>query len=539
MAHQADRGGDIAGFLNGGLDASAERIGLRIIVAPQTAVLHVDGLRQIGGQRDEAAVGDVVHPLDDFRNAAARAGNLAGFAEQRDADLLLGARDAIRDRDLLRLDGKIGDAQAIVQERIVLHVDVQLEIVLHRVADRDQPIGQPIAQAVALQHRHRDVDIGLELDQALARIGDRALPDADELHAILLLECLGESDEVLRVHLQRVGMAGVANDLIVMAGNFSVRRIGPIALDGLADDDHRTAVVGIPVLHGLERGHNLVVVVAVVEREDVPAVGGPLIDQAVVIVLGSDDAAEQRVVDAGVVIGEHHAQALANLQCQCLCLQLLGVTFGHGELAFERDDFGSGHGRADHVPECGFAGGGRDADAGGSAVDVVGEVGAFGVTGQRADAASLGFGEERMIGQAVFLQDCRQCARAAAKAERIDAEHGDVRIDVIALVAGGFVLARQSLAHDHPERVAGGDAVAARQHELVAVGMLGTAIVVAQSAEVGTGQMHGDVVGRVGQRSAEMAGLSVVAEQDQRHAGHEADVFQTLAVVGQVQRFNG
>ena len=81
--------------------------------------------------------------------------------------------------------------------------------------------------------------------------------------------------------------------------------------------------------------------------------------------------------------------------------------------------------------------------------------------------------------------------------------------------------------------------VAARQHELVAVGMFGTAIVVAQAAEIGTGQMHGDVVGRVGQRSAEMPGLGVVAEQDQGHAGHEADVFQTLAIVGQVQRFNG
>jgi hypothetical protein len=29
-----------------------------------------------------------------------------------------------------------------------------------------------------------------------------------------------------------------------------------------------------------------------------------------------------------------------------------------------------------------------------------------------------------------------------------------------------------------------------------------------------------------------MASLSVVAEQDEGHAGHEPDVFQTLAVVG-------
>ena len=334
-------------------------------------------------------------------------------------------------------------------------------------------------------------------------------------------------------------MAGITDDLLAMAGNLSVRRARPITFDGLADHDHGTAVRGIPVVHGFERRDHLVVIVAVVEREDVPAVGGPLIDQAVVIVFGGDHAAEQRVVDARVVVGEHHAQALAHLQCQRLRLELLRVAFGHGELAFEGDDFGSGHGRADHVPEGGFARGGGDSDAGGSAVHVVGEVGAFGVAGERADTAALGFGEQRMIGQTIFLQDRRQRARAAAETQRVDAEHRDVRIDVIALVAGGLVFARQRFAHDHPQRVAGGDAVAAGQHELVAVGMLGTAIVVAQAAEVGTGEMHGDVVGRVGQGSAEMPGLRVVAEQDQGHAGHEADVFQTLAVVGQGQRFNG
>ena len=81
--------------------------------------------------------------------------------------------------------------------------------------------------------------------------------------------------------------------------------------------------------------------------------------------------------------------------------------------------------------------------------------------------------------------------------------------------------------------------MAAGEHELVAIGVLGTAIVVAQAAEVGPGQVHGDVVGRVGERPAEMAGLGIVAEQDQRHAGHEADVFQAFAVVGEAQRLNG
>ena len=105
-------------------------------------------------------------------------------------------------------------------------------------------------------------------------------------------------------------------------------------------------------------------------------------------------------------------------------------------------------------------------------------------------------------------------------------------IDVIALVARGFELALQRLAHDHPQRVTGGDAVPAGQHELVAEGMLGTAVIVAQAAEFRPGEMGRDVVRRVGERSAEMAGLGIVPQQDQRHAGHEPDVFQTFAVVG-------
>ena len=124
-----------------------------------------------------------------------------GLRKSAIRDLLLGARDAILDGDLLRFHRQIGHAQAIVQEWIVLHVEVQLGFVFHGVADCHQPVGQPIAQAIALQHRHHDVDIGLELDQTLARIGDRAVANADELHAILLLECLGQRDEILRVHL--------------------------------------------------------------------------------------------------------------------------------------------------------------------------------------------------------------------------------------------------------------------------------------------------------------------------------------------------
>ena len=79
------------------------------------------------------------------------------------------------------------------------------------------------------------------------------------------------------------------------------------------------------------------------------------------------------------------------------------MAFGHGELAFERDDFG-GTGRADDIPERGFAGGGGDADAGGAAVDVVGDVDGFGMAGESFDAAEFGLGEERMVGQALILR---------------------------------------------------------------------------------------------------------------------------------------
>ena len=73
---------DVAGFLDRRLDARAQRIRFRIVVAPQAAVLDVDGFRKIGRQSDEAVVGDVVHPLDDFRDGAARARHFARLAEQ-------------------------------------------------------------------------------------------------------------------------------------------------------------------------------------------------------------------------------------------------------------------------------------------------------------------------------------------------------------------------------------------------------------------------------------------------------------------------
>ncbi len=72
--------------------------------------------------------------------------------------------------------------------------------------------------------------------------------------------------------------------------------------------------------------------------------------------------------------------------------------------------------------------------------------------------------------------------------------------------------------------------MAGGEHELVAVGVLRAAIVVAKAAEIGAGQMHGDVVGRVGERAAEVPGLGVVAQEHQGHARHAPDVFQVLAI---------
>ncbi len=62
--------------------------------------------------------------------------------------------------------------------------------------------------------------------------------------------------------------------------------------------------------------------------------------------------------------------------------------------------------------------------------------------------------------------------------------------------------------------------------------MFGTPIIVAQASQVRTRQVHGDIVRRVGQGPAEVAGLGVVAQHDQRHAGHVPDVFDIPEVLG-------
>ena len=292
------------------------------------------------------------------------------------------------------------------------------------------------------------------------------------------------------------------------------------------------------MLHGLQHGDDLVVGVAILDHEHVPAVRGPLIDQLVAFVLAIDDTTDQRVVDARVVVRDHHAEPLADFERERLRLELLRVTLGHRELTFEGDDLRRVDTRAHHVPEGRLAGCGRNADSRGPTVDVVGDVGALGVSGQRANAAHLRLREERMIGKPVILEQRRHRTGAASEPERVDRQDRDVRIGVVAPVAGRFELPRQRLAHDHPQRIARRDAVATREHELVAVGMLRPPVVEAQSTEIGTGQVRRHVVGRVGQWAAKVPGLRIVAQEHEGHARHEPHVFETLPVVRRGQGFN-
>ncbi len=77
------------------------------------------------------------------------------------------------------------------------------------------------------------------------------------------------------------------------------------------------------------------------------------------------------------------------------------------ELAFEGDDLRRVDVGAEDVPERGFAGGRGETDTRRAAVHVVGDVGGFDVTGERANPAAFRLGEPRMIGEAVVLQQRR------------------------------------------------------------------------------------------------------------------------------------
>ena len=141
-------------------------------------------------------------------------------------------------------------------------------------------------------------------------------------------------------------------------------------------------------------------------------------------------------------------------------------------------------------------------------------------------------GEERVVGKSLVLQQRLQRAGAAAEAERVDREKPVLGRDVVLLVAGRLELPVERFAHDHPEGIARGRAVSGGEHELVAVGMLRPAIVVAQAAKLRPGQVHRDVVRRIGERPAKVARLSVIPEQGQGHACHEPDVLEPMLILG-------
>ena len=277
-------------------------------------------------------------------------------------------------------------------------------------------------------------------------------------------------------------MAGIADDLRAVA-HLAVDSSGPPTFDGFAEQRDGTAVGRIGILHRLERRHHLTIVVAIRNGVNIPAVGRPLIHQLVIVgILGVDDAADQRVIDARVVVRDHEAETLANLQSESLSLHFLGVAFGERKFSFKNENFGRSNRRTHNIPKCGFAGRHGSAHTRRSAVHVVGDVYAFCVTRKRADSPALGLREQRVVFKAGILQQVLQSAGTAAEPERVHWQHGDPRIDSVSLVAGRFKLARHSLPHDHPQTVTGRDAVPAGQHELIAVGMLWATVVVAQPA---------------------------------------------------------
>ncbi len=172
-------------------------------------------------------------------------GGFARLPEERDFHGLARSRYGVLYIELLRLDGKVRYLKPVVEERIARDVDPQRNLVDHAVADLDEAIRKPVAEAVLVEHGHRDIDVRLELEQPLARVGDRAVRHPLELDAVASLVGLREPDDVVGVHLEAERVARVADDLLR-------NRRRPVALRRLADDDHRAAIGGVPVLHRLQ-----------------------------------------------------------------------------------------------------------------------------------------------------------------------------------------------------------------------------------------------------------------------------------------------
>ncbi len=233
-------------------------------MAPQVAPFNIDRIRQIGGQGDKPVVRDVVHPFDHFGNRPARSGHFTRLAIERNRNVFFLARNRIFRRHILRLNGQITHLQPVVEKRVGFVVNAQRQVIRYRVPNRHQAIGQPIAEPIAVEQGHDHIDIGLELNEPLARVRHRSLPDTVELDPVMLFKTLAQGHKIGRVHGKAIGMAGIIHDLIDIAGHLAVHRAGPKPLDGLADDDHRAAIFGIPILHGLEGRDHLVVIIRIV-----------------------------------------------------------------------------------------------------------------------------------------------------------------------------------------------------------------------------------------------------------------------------------
>ena len=101
--------------------------------------------------------------------AAARAGHFAGLLEQRDLHFLLRARDGFFTLTVCVSAGRFATRRRSSRNGSCLTSMLQLEVVLHLIADLDDAVGEPVAEAVLVEHRHGDVHVRLELDQALLR----------------------------------------------------------------------------------------------------------------------------------------------------------------------------------------------------------------------------------------------------------------------------------------------------------------------------------------------------------------------------------
>ena len=136
-----------------------------------------------------------------------------------------------------------------------------------------------------------------------------------------------------------------------------------------------------------------------------------------------------------------------------------------------------------------------------------------------------------VVGQAVLLEDRLERAGPPAESQRVDRQDRHPGVAGEPIVAGRLMLPPERFVQDHPQRVARRNTVTARKHKPVRVGELGLAKVVPQSPQGWSSEVTGDVVGRVGQRPAEVARLRVVPHETEVHRGHEGDVVKAFAFV--------